>query len=118
MKVSELVDRLAKMDGDAEVCISVTNCLSAYTAEPVEGVQRGFDWTAGKVVFEPKRKLQRVQEACKRCALCTSRLGERIMTRLYRDDERTCTLSVLLDGKQKVSVKIDTGKKGEDNGSN
>ena len=113
MKVREVMEVLAKMDGDAEVCIGVTNCLSAYTAEPVEGVHRGFDWTAGKVVFEPKRKLQRVQEPCKRCALCTSRLGERIMTRLYRDDERTCTLSVLLDGKQKASVKIDTGKKGQ-----
>lgn len=107
MKVREVMEVLAKMDAEAEVCVSVSNCVSAFGAEPVAYVGRGFDWTAGKVMLEPKTRLHRLHKQCQQCALCGTQLGERVATRIWRNpDGETYTLAIRLDGKQKASVCI------------
>ena len=66
MKVRDMIERLQKRDPEAEVCVSVTNCISAYAAEPVTYVSDGFDWTAGKVMIETGVQLQRVEKVEKK----------------------------------------------------
>lgn len=105
MKVGELIERLSKYDADADVCVDVTNCISAYGAEPVTNVSCGFDWTSGKVLLFTETKLHRYGKCCVKCGLTRSREGERIGTQFLRDftdDSKPMTLCVTLDGKQKA----------------
>lgn len=112
MKVKELIAQLKKLNADdAEVFVSVTNCITAYAAEPVTSVSRGFDWTAGKIILTTNKKLHRYQKCCQSCALCSSSVGERVRTRLYREEDKSLSLCVEVDGKRKCRIKIVTSEK-------
>lgn len=110
MKVGELIEKLSKFDADTEVCVKVTNCISAYVAEPVKDVSHGFDWTAGKAILSTETELHRLKPPCKRCDLCQSKVGERVGIQLHRDfldASKPITICVTLDGKRKAMVKVD-----------
>lgn len=112
MKVKELIERLKKLDADdAEVFVSVTNCISAYTAEPVTSASHGFDWTAGKILLFTEKELHRYQKCCQSCALCSSSVGERVRTRLYREEDKSLSLCVEVDGKRKSRITIKPAQK-------
>ena len=113
MKVKDLIAHLVEMDaGDAEVCVSVTNCFSAFTVEPVEIVSQGFDWDAGKIMLYTRTKLHRYQKCCQRCGLCASRVGERVGTRFFRDGDKSLSLCVYLDGKRRARIPIKPTQEG------
>lgn len=119
MKVGELIEKLSKFDADTEVCVEVTNCISAYVAEPVKGVSHGFDWTAGKAILATETKLHRRRPPCKRCDLCQSKVGERVGIQLHRDytdASKPITLCVMLDGKRKAMVKVEALHDGAEGG--
>lgn len=119
MKVGELIEKLSKYKADADVCVDVTNCISAYTAEPVTNVSCGFDWTSGKVVLFTETKLHRYGKCCMKCGLTRSREGERIGTQFFRDyldASKPITICVTLDGKRKAMVKVDEPQYGVEGG--
>ena len=108
MTVRQLIETLQRVGKpDAEVCVRVTKCLSAYTGEPVTRVYGGFDWEAGKLMLCTDSPLIREKPGtCRRCGLYGVKAAARISSRTSYVDMNTgdMEVTVYLDGKKKFSV--------------
>lgn len=112
MKVRELINKLQKHDPDAEVCVEVTKCVSADTAEPVTEVHRGFDWTTGKVMLFTADSLIREHETCRRCSMYGVKAAHDISSRYYwvNMDTGDMEVAVYLGNKKMFSVPFNVRK--------
>jgi hypothetical protein len=107
MTVRDLIAKLQKLDRpDLDVCVKVTNCLSANTGEPVKDLYCGFDWEQGKLMLYTGEQLIRMRPTCRRCGMYGVKAAERITSRVMYTNMGTGDMEVIvyLDGKKKFSV--------------